>query len=192
MKTLISQIESNGWKKRSPSVLTMKIDDGDFEGWLGLNIVKKRDKTELNLVAGIRCLSVENLLASCCALNNKNIVPTVSISTGYLFGHDSFSSLCFDGRRDEDVRNEAMTVVKMVECDFVKQNASLSAVLNMINNPRFTQMESRVMRLPIIKYLLGDADWKRTLDEFKKDFDGRSDLFAKEYVRFYERMLSQV
>jgi hypothetical protein len=141
-------------------VYTYPIDRA-VSGWIGLNLIKNRSdgRVGINPIVGLRNEAVESLVER--LSNQTGSAPTLSISLGYLMPEKRYLEWLFEPEPAFDYVSEAKkvaTAIQVYGLPFMKANATLDAVIENLEQLRFSFNESAVYRLPAAYLLAGKPD----------------------------------
>lgn len=182
---LSSRLGSEGFKKRSAGILTKEVKDG-FVGWLGLNSVKHKRGVEINPVVGVRCNELERILAMILQEKPHSYVPpTVSISLGYLMPERKYHSWTFAGNVDEATFSDLTKAILRYGVPFMEVSSTINNIDSLLQSPKFAHMEHAMYRLPLAKWLSGDAEGAlKACDHYCRELGQRVDMVAERFKKF--------
>jgi hypothetical protein len=168
----------------------------DVFGWVGLNVAANRGdgRVGINLVVGIRHERIEKMVAKLTAEKEPGMMPTISTSLGYVSPDGRYLEWLFEAA-PFDYESECKRMVKAIETygtPFMKSNTTLAAIIDDLEQLRFTTKDAAVYKLPVAYLLSGKADAavasaKREL----KKVEHRSDVVARQYKTFVANLLQE-
>jgi len=166
----------------------------DVCGWLGLNVAANRTDMRLgiNPVVGIRHCRIEKMLVELTREEETALTPTLSISLGYVSPAGHYEEWLFD-HPPFDYKAECGRMVKAIDIygiPFMKSNEMLQAIIENLEQVRFTTKDSVVYRLPVAYLLSGKSDAAAALaTAYLEEVKDRSDRVAREYKTFAANLL---
>jgi hypothetical protein len=147
--------------RKGPSAYTFPIGR-DVSGWMGLNLIKNLGggMVGINPIVGVRSESIESLVERLSNQARARSAPTLSISLGYLMPEKRYLEWLFEPQPFDYVSEakKVATAIQVYGLPFMEANATLGAVIDNLEQLRFSFKESADYRLPAAYLLAGKPD----------------------------------
>lgn len=183
-----------GMQKRA-SLHTVRLCER-FWGSVGLNVAMNRGSNAIgiNPIVGVRYEGIETLIQRLVGEKRSQFAPTLSTAIGYLMPESSYVEWYFEPS-PFDYAGEVKKMVAAIGTygfPFMKAHASVEAIIDDLENKRFSFNESIVFRLPVAYFLIGKTELAlQYVKERTAELGTRTDAAAEAYRTFAMNFLRE-